>query len=78
MFYVYILGLRDDSLYIGFSSNLRNRIEEHKKGNIDQTKNLRPIKLIHYSAFSSKIKALRFESYLKTGSGFAFRNKHLI
>ena len=78
MFYVYILQLRDESFYIGYSSDLKLRILEHKRGNVDSTKNLRPIKLIYYSAFATQKKATDFEKYLKSSSGFAFRNKRLI
>jgi len=34
--------------------------------------------LIWYCAFLEKKKVLAFEKYLKSSSGFAFRNKHLI
>lgn len=78
MYYVYLLELRNKTKYAGFSSNLKNRIKDHINGNVSQTKNLRPIKLIFYSAFESKLNALNFEKYLKTPSGFAFRNKRLI
>lgn len=78
MYYVYILELKDKTHYIGFSSNLKQRIKDHKLGNVNQTKNLRPLRLIYYSAFQLKLKALYFEKYLKTPSGFAFRNKRLI
>jgi len=77
MYYVYILLLKDKSHYIGYSDNLRARIRNHSKNKIVHTKNLNP-KLIFYSAFSSKLKALHFEKYLKTPSGFTFRNKRLI
>lgn len=78
MYYVYILQLRDKTLYIGYSSDLKQRVATHQKGEVSQTRNLRPLKLVHYSAFVSKLKALHFEKYLKTNSGFAFRNKRLI
>lgn len=78
MFYVYILKLFNNSFYIGYSSNLKQRIEEHNYGSVESTKNLRPVKLVYYSAFSSQKKATAFEKYLKTSSGFAFRNKRLI
>lgn len=78
MFYTYILQLKDNTFYIGYSSNLKQRIFEHQQGKVSQTKNLRPLKLVFYAAFSSKLKALQFEKYLKTNSGFAFRNKHFI
>jgi len=40
-------------------------------------KNL-PLSLKFYCAFAKKYKATAFERYLKEGSGFAFRNKHLV
>ena len=78
MYYVYILRLRDETFYIGYSSNLKQRVNAHQKGEISQTKNLLPAKLAFYAAFESKLKALQFEKYLKTTSGWAFRNKRLI
>ena len=78
MFYVYILRLSNNSYYIGYSSDLKERIKYHNYGLVPSTKNLRPVKLIYYSAFLSQKKATDFEKYLKTSSGFAFRNKRLI
>jgi len=78
VYYVYILKLRNGSFYIGYSDNLKQRIPEHKRGIVKTTNKLLPASLIFYSAFLSKDKALKFEKYLKEGSGFAFRNKHLI
>ncbi len=78
MHYVYILQLKNKSFYIGYSSDLKQRVTAHQKGEVSQTKNLLPIKLAFYAAFESKLKALRFEKYLKTTSGWAFRNKRLI
>lgn len=78
MYYVYILQLCDKSLYIGYSSDLKSRIKTHNEGSVSSTKNFRPLKLIYYSSFISKKKVTDFEQYLKTGSGFAFRNKHLV
>ena len=78
MHYVYILKLKDKTFYTGYSSDLKQRINTHQKGEVTQTKNLRPIKLAFYAVFESKSKALPFEKYLKTTSGWAFRNKRLI
>jgi len=78
MYYAYILQLRDNTYYHGFSSNLKERVGKHIAGEVPQTKNLRPLKLVFYAAFQSKKKALDFEDYLKTHSGFAFRSKRLI
>lgn len=78
MYYVYILKLSNDRLYTGFSTNLKNRLKDHIKGKIISTKYMRPLKLVFYAGFISKKKATAFEKYLKTMSGFAFRNKRLI
>ncbi|MFA6005553.1 MAG: GIY-YIG nuclease family protein [Patescibacteria group bacterium] len=78
MFYTYILRLSTGRYYIGFSSCLQYRVSAHMNGLVTQTKNCRPLKLAFYAAFVSKKKALDFETYLKTNSGFAFRNKRLI
>jgi putative endonuclease len=78
MYYVYILKLKDKTYYHGYSNNLKQRIKEHQDGKVESTKNLRPVRLIYCSAFEAKTKALKFEKYLKSSSGSAFRNKHLI
>lgn len=78
MYYVYILKLKNGKFYIGYSANLKQRIREHNQEKVSATKKLRPLKLVFYTAFISKIKALKFEKYLKSSSGFAFRNKRLI
>jgi len=78
VYYTYILQLKDKSLYIGYSSDLKLRLKEHNRGLVSSTKNLRPVKLIYYSAFITQKKATDFEKYLKSSSGFAFRNKRLV
>jgi len=78
MYYVYILKLCNHQYYIGRSDNLKRRLKEHVSGQERTTKKFLPIKLVTYLAFDTKIKAVNFEKYLKTGSGFAFRNKHLV
>jgi len=78
MFYTYILQLSDETYYIGYSDNLKKRIKYHNQGLVKSTKNLRPVKLVYYSAFTTKAKATNFEKYLKSSSGFAFRNKRLV
>ena len=78
MYYVYLLKLKDGSVYTGSTDDLQKRMLKHNKGDVLATKGKRPVKLIYYCAFSSKQKALQFEKYLKTGSGQAFRNKHLV
>ena len=78
MYYAYILQLRDKTFYHGSSSDLKKRLKDHQSGNVLSTNNLRPLRLVFYGAFSTKKKALDFEKYLKSSSGWAFRNKRLI
>jgi len=78
MFYTYILKLDNGSFYVGHSSDLKQRLDYHKSGRVNTTKTNKSIKLIYYCAFIKKSLAINFEKYLKSSSGFAFRNKHLI
>jgi putative endonuclease len=79
MHYVYILQSQTDpkKLYVGSTSNLRQRLLDHNEGKQRYTAPSHPWTLIWYGAFPSKSKALAFEKYLKSGSGHAFRNRHL-
>jgi putative endonuclease len=78
MFYVYILKCKDNSPYTGFSENLKERFKRHQNGYVPATKPRLPVDLIFYCAFTNKYKALEFEKYLKSGSGRAFMQKHLL
>lgn len=78
MHYVYILKCNNNTYYTGCTSNLKNRIERHNKGQVHYTKDKLPVTLITYTAFADKYKAYEFEKYLKSGSGIAFRNKRFI
>jgi len=77
MYYVYSLKCKD-GYYVGSTDNLKDRLERHQKGYVPATKNRRPVKLDFYLAINDKYKAFNFEKYLKSGSGRAFINKHLI
>lgn len=69
-FYVYILySLHDHRLYIGYSTNLRNRLSSHARGEVKSTASRRPFKLIHYEYFVSKSDAKAREVFLKSGFG---------
>lgn len=70
MFYVYVLKLlKDNSLYVGYSSNLKQRIKSHKDGKNFSTKYKLPLELIFYEAYKEKSDAKRRENYLKTTKG---------
>ena len=67
MFYVYLLrSINSPSkTYIGYTTNLKQRIETHNSGGSAYTKEYRPWKLVVYLAFDSKEKAFSFEKYIK-------------
>lgn len=78
MWYVYLLKCIDQKTYIGCTSELKDRVNRHQKGQVPATKDRIPVKLVSYFAFDSKYKAFDFEKYLKSGSGRAFLRKRLI
>ncbi|MBK8522433.1 MAG: GIY-YIG nuclease family protein [Chitinophagaceae bacterium] len=75
---VYILFCNDGTYYTGCTNNLEERFTRHQKGYVDSTKNKLPVQIIFHCVFTDKTKAFEFEKYLKSVSGIAFRNKHLI
>jgi predicted GIY-YIG superfamily endonuclease len=79
MYYVYLLKSLnfEDVVYIGFTTNLKERLKTHNAGGSVYTSNYKPWVLHAYFAFSTKAQALAFEAYLKTHSGRAFAKKRL-
>ena len=76
MFYTYILKQKDiNHFYIGYTNNLKRRIEEHKSSETISTQG-RLWNLYCYFVFPTKKLAEDFERYLKTGSGRAFSKRH--
>ncbi len=70
MFYVYILqSVKNKELYIGYTSDLKNRIKEHNQGLNFSTKRYTPWEIIYYEACKEKTDARRREKYLKTTQG---------
>jgi len=69
-YFVYILqSKKDKKFYIGYTANLKKRIQEHKNGEVQSTKGRRPLNLIFYEAYLNQHDALRREDYFKTTAG---------
>lgn len=69
-FYNYVIqSTKNNHLYIGFATDLKNRFKKHNKGLIKSTKPYRPWKLIYYEACLNEDDATRREGYLKTSQG---------
>ncbi|MDP1688902.1 MAG: GIY-YIG nuclease family protein [bacterium] len=77
-FYVYILhSQKDSNNYIGYTTNLRRRLEEHRKGYSFATKFRLPFKLIYSELCCNEQDAKQREKYLKTTKGRRFLAKRL-
>lgn len=70
MHFVYILfSSKDRRLYVGMTSDIKKRINAHRKGFVNATRNRLPVRLIHFEAFCDRREAARRERYLKGGNG---------
>ena len=76
MYYVYSLKCKD-GYYIGCTSDLKERMGRHHKGQVPATAKRLPTELVAYFAFKNKYVSFNFEKYLKSGSGRAFLKRHL-
>ena len=78
MYYTYVLqSLKDGGFYVGFTQDLKQRFELHKKGQVESTKDRRPFKLIYYEACLDQADAVKRERYLKTYHGKMYLRRRL-
>ena len=78
MYYTYVLqSEKDGKFYVGFTNDLKQRFEQHQKGQVDSTKNRRPFKLIYYEACIDRNDATNREKYFKSYNGRMFLKKRL-
>ena len=70
MFFVYIIySEKLRKKYIGYSTDLKERLIEHNKGKSSFTSSGDKWELVYYEVFKSKKDAQREERFLKTGKG---------
>jgi putative endonuclease len=70
MYYTYVLqSTTDEGLYTGFTQDLKQRFEQHNKGQVESTRDRGPFTLIYYEACLNQKDALKRERYLKTYHG---------
>ncbi|OHA15945.1 MAG: hypothetical protein A3H57_01055 [Candidatus Taylorbacteria bacterium RIFCSPLOWO2_02_FULL_43_11] len=79
MYYVYLLENQGDkSWYIGYSADLKQRVERHQSGNgARTTARKKNWELIYYEAYKSELDAKGRERFLKSGSGRKYLKKQL-
>ena len=75
--YTYVLLLANGDLYIGSTSDLRERIRRHQAGTGSRTTRLSSGKLIYYEACRSLDQARQREKQLKTGYGRSYLKRRL-
>lgn len=76
MYFVYLLkSKKDGSYYIGRTSNLQRRLEQHNHGKTKSIKHKLPMKLIYFEAYANKTLAYKREVELKRNS---FNKKELL
>lgn len=64
--YVYIVRCHDSTLYTGWTTDLKKRIETHNAGKgAKYTKARRPVELVYFETFESKSEALKREYQIK-------------
>jgi putative endonuclease len=76
---VYVLKNYDNPprFYTGVTADLRNRLEAHNAGRCSHTAKHRPWRVDIVVKFGDEARALKFEKYLKSGSGIEFARRHL-
>ena len=78
MKYTYVLlSGRDGKFYIGCTTDLRERCQQHERGQVRSTAYRRPLRLIYYEACRNVDDAYRRERYLKSGRGGRYLKKRL-
>jgi len=77
--WVYVLrSISDpDSYYTGLTADLKARLAAHNSGRCRHTTRFRPWRLDLAIGFGDAPRAVKFEKYLKSGSGVAFAKRHL-
>jgi putative endonuclease len=75
---VYILRSEPEPLRhdVGITNDVRERLEWHNRSATGHTVMHRPWLLVVSIEFPSERDAVRFEKYLKSGSGRAFTKRH--
>jgi putative endonuclease len=78
-YYVYLLECQTDkSWYIGYTGDLKTRVEDHQKGKGCRTTSMKKNwKLIYYESYLEKLDAVGREKFLKGGSGRTYLKKQL-
>ncbi len=66
MFYVYVLECSDESLYTGYTNNIKTRLKKHAEGKASRyTRSRLPVKIVAHWNFKTKPEAMKAEVAFK-------------
>lgn len=67
MYYIYILKCADETLYVGITTDVKRRVEEHNSSVLGAkyTRGRRPVKLVYSREFENRGEATREEMRIK-------------
>lgn len=69
-YYVYVLRSdKDNNFYVGYTSDLKQRVNQHNEGKVVSTKNRMPLRLVYFEGCLNQQDATKREKYLKTAWG---------
>ena len=82
MYYTYVILCKrltgeGPKFYVGSTSDLKNRIQEHKAHEVEYTKSFDILELVYYEACIDKTDARKRELQLKTGFGRGYINRRI-
>ena len=64
--YTYTVKCSDETLYTGWTNNLKKRLEAHNSGKgAKYTKNRRPVELVYFEEYDTKQEAMKREYAIK-------------
>jgi putative endonuclease len=68
--HVYVMrSQKDHEFYVGYTKNLKKRLEEHNSGRVRSTKKRLPMNLIYWEGCINRNDATTREKYLTTAWG---------
>ena len=68
--YVYVLGsLKDNQFYVGLTTDLPVRVQQHNSGLVTSTKKRVPFELVYWERHVNESDAPQREQYLKSAWG---------
>jgi len=69
-FITYVLQSEfDKNFYVGYTTNLKKRLDEHNSGKVKSTKDRSPLRVVYYEVCYNQKDALHREKYLKSSYG---------